>query len=133
MQGFKEPSPGTAIGKALAISVILSVLMMLTGLGFIRLLSGMRMDVSIAIVLVVFAISFIIATVLLDKMSDNLLASFMGGAAAALSITVFIVALVSGAYFLMDKTELPGTDSLLIGFAVCLIAGMVINRLTLKL
>jgi len=92
----------------------------------------MSLPLSLAIVFVVFAVSFIAATVLLDKASNGLLAAFMGGAAVALSVTIFIIALVSGAYFLIDKMELPGLDRLLTGFAICLIASLVINRLTLK-
>jgi hypothetical protein len=57
----------------------------------------------------------------------------MGGGAVALSVTVFVVALVSGVYFFIDKMALPGLDMLLTGFAICLIASLVINRLTLKL
>lgn len=134
MRGFEGSSPGAVIGKALAISVVVSLLMMLTSFGFMYLFSpGMSLPLSTAILLVVFAISFIAATVLLDRASDDLLASFMGGAAVAFSVTIFVVALVSGAYFLMDKMKLPGLDALLTGFAVCLIASLVINRLTLRL
>lgn len=134
MRGFEGSSPGAVIGKALAISVVVSLLMLLTSFGFMYLFSpGMSLPLSTAILLVVFAISFIAATVLLDRASDDLLASFMGGAAVAFSVTIFVVALVSGAYFLMDKMKLPGLDALLTGFAVCLIASLVINRLTLRL
>jgi hypothetical protein len=133
MQGFEESGPAMVIGKALAVSVIISILMLLTSLGFMRIFSGVGLDMSIGIMLVVFAISFIASTVLLDRASDDLLGSFMAGAAVALGVTFFIVALVSGAYFLIDKTPLPRVDMLLAGFAACLIASLIVNRLTLKL
>jgi len=133
MFGFEDSDPVVVIGKALGVSVIISILMMLTSLGFIYLFSGMSLPLSLAIILVVFAISFIAATVLLDKASNDLLAAFMGGAAVALGITVFVIALVSGASFIVDKMSLPGLDTLLTGFAICLIASLIINRLTLKI
>jgi len=132
MFGFEDSDPVVVIGKALGVSAVISALMLLTSLGFMYLFSGMSLPLSLAIVFVVFAVSFIAATVLLDKASNGLLAAFMGGAAVALSVTIFIIALVSGAYFLIDKMELPGPDLLLTGFAICLIASLVINRLTLK-
>jgi len=133
MKGFEASNPVMVIVKALAISFMLAVAMMLLSLGFMRLLSGAGLDLSMAVLLIVFAISFISATVLLDRMSDDLVASFMGGAAVALGATVFVVALVSGVYFLLDMMPLPGMDTLLTCFAICMIAGLIINRLTLKI
>lgn len=133
MLGFQGSDPAIVIGKALGVSVVISALMMLTSLGFMYLFSGMDLPLSMAIILVVFAISFIAATVLLDKASNDLAAAFMGGAAVALGVTVCVIALVSGAYFLTGKMNLPGLDSILTGFAICLIASLIINRLTLKL
>ncbi len=134
MRGFEESGPGIIIVKALGVSVVVSVLMLLTSLGFMYLFSpGMDLPLSTAVLLVVFAISFVAAAVLMERASDKLLASFMGGGAVALSITVFVVALVSGIYFFIAKMALPGLDTLLIGFAISLIASLVINRLTLKI
>jgi hypothetical protein len=134
MRGFEGSSPEVVIVKALGISVVVSLLMILASLGFMYLFSpGMNVPLSTAVLLVVFAISFVVAAVLLDRASDNLLASFMGGGAVALSATIFVVALVSGVYFFIDKMTLPGLDVLLTGFAICLIASLVINRLTLKI
>ena len=134
MDGFQGSNPGMVIGKALIVSLVISLFMMLTSFGFMYLFStGMDVPLSTAILLVVFAISFIAATVLLDRASNDLLAAFMGGGAIALGITVFIVALVSGVKFFIDKMPLPGLDALLTGFAICLIVSLVINRLTLKI
>ncbi len=69
---------GMVIGRALAVSVIISLLMMLTTLGFMYLFAGMSLPLSTATVLVVFAISFVIAAVLIDRASEDILASFMG-------------------------------------------------------
>jgi len=114
--------------------------MLLSSLGFIYLLSGMSLPLHMAIILVVFAISFIAAAVLLDKASNDLLAAFMGGAAVALGVTVLVVALAAGVNFILGLNShapnlpaFPGLDMLLTGFAVCLIASLIVNRLTLKI
>jgi hypothetical protein len=134
LSSFEASSPEAVIVKALGVSVVVSLLMLLTSLGFMYLFSpGVSLPLSTALLLVVFAVSFVAAAVLMERASDNMLASFMGGGAVALSVTVFIVALISGACYLIDKMALPGPDTLLTGFAICLIAGLVINRLTLKL
>jgi hypothetical protein len=137
MFGFEASDPAVVIGKALGVSVVISALMMLTSLGFMYLFSGMSLPLSAAIILVVFAVSFIAAAVLLDKASNDLLAAFMGGAAVALSVTVFVIALVSGSYYLVEMSfwqwVSDKVDMLLTGFAICLVASLIINRLTLKL
>jgi uncharacterized membrane protein YozB (DUF420 family) len=133
MRSLDGSGTGKVIGKALAISVTISLLMMLTTLGFMYFFSANILPLPMAIILIVFAVSFIIAAVLIDRASENLLASFMGGASVALSVTIFVIALVSGVYFLIDSKPLPGLDMLLTGFAGCLIASLVINRLTLRL
>jgi len=140
MLGFEGNDPMMVIGKALGVSVIISVLLLLSTLGFMYLLSGMSLPLHMAIILVVFAISFIAAAVLLDKASNDLLAAFMGGAAVALGVTVFVVALAAGVNYILDLNShvpklpaFPGLDMLLTGFAVCLIASLIVNRLTLKI
>jgi len=127
---------GKLIARALAISAAMAILMILTTLGFIYLFSpGASLPLPFAVLLIVFAVSFIGAAVLIDRASEDLLASFMGGAAVALSVTIFIVALVSGAAGIIDNGGLLGLDysTLLTGFAICLIASLIINRLTLRL
>ncbi len=134
MRGFEGSSPEMVIVKALGVSAVVSLLMLLTSLGFVYLFSpGMNMPLSTALLLVVFAVSYVAAAVLLERASDNMPAAFMGGGAVALGVTVFVVALVSGVSFLMNNMALPGPDVLLTGFAICLIASLVINRLTLKI
>ena len=134
MSDVLESGAGKVIARALAISAGMSLLMMLATIGFMYLFSdNAKLPLPLAALLIVFAISFIAAAVLIDRASEDLLASFMGGAAVALSVTIFITALVSGITGIADKMTLPGIDLLLTGFAVCLVASLVINRLTLQI
>jgi len=140
MAGFKdETGPGMIIARAIAISAIMSIAMMLMALGFMQLLSGSAdLPVSTAIVLIVFAISFIAAVVLMERAGNDQTASLVGGAAIALCVTVLVIALVSGVSYIGGQGDLlqnSGTDlnTLLTGFAICLVVSLIINRLTLKL
>jgi hypothetical protein len=140
MAGFNdETGPGMIIARAIAISAIMSIVMMLMALGFMQLLSGgADLPVSTAIVLIVFAVSFIAAVVLMERAGSDQTSSIVGGAAIALCVTILVIALVSGVAYIGGHGDLmnsPGTDlnTLLTGFAICLVASLVINRLTLKL
>jgi hypothetical protein len=134
MSDVSGSGAGVVIARALAVSVVMSLFMMLATLGFIYLFSdNAKLPLPLAVLFIVFAVSFIAVAVLIDRASEDLLASFMGGAAVALSVTIFITALVSGATGIADKMTLPDLDLLLAGFAVCLIASLIINRLTLNI
>jgi hypothetical protein len=140
MAGFKdETGPGMIIARAIAISAIMSIAMMLMALGFKQLYQGKAdLPISTAIVLIVFAISFIASVVLMERAGSGQTSSLVGGAAIALCVTVLITALVSGASYVVANSDLllakdPGLNTLLTGFAICLVASLIINRLTLKL
>lgn len=136
MAGFKEETgPGMVIARALVVSVIMALAMMLIAFGFMYLFSAnAELNVPTAVFLIVFAISFIIAAILLERSGISQVSSLIGGMAVALCATILVVALVSGIYFI-QKAMLYTVDSntILTGFAICLIASLVINRLTLKL
>lgn len=136
MAGFKEETgPGMVIARALVVSVIMALAMMLMAFGFMYLFSAnAELNVPTAVFLIVFAISFIIAAILLERSGISQVSSLIGGMAVALCATILVVALVSGIYFI-QKAMLYTVDSntILTGFAICLIASLVINRLTLKL
>ena len=108
MAGFKdETGPGMIIARAIAISAIMSIAMMLMALGFMQLLSGSAdLPVSTAIVLIVFAISFIAAVVLMERAGNDQTASLVGGAAIALCVTVLVIALVSGVSYIGGQGDL---------------------------
>lgn len=140
MAGFKdETGPGMVIARAIAISAIMSIAMMLMALGFKQLFSANAdLPISTAIILIVFAISFIASVVLMERAGSDQTSSLVGGAAIALCVTILVISLVSGVSYIGGHNDLlnsPGTDlnTLLTGFAVCLVASLIINRLTLKL
>lgn len=143
MLGFEASDPAVVIGRALGVSLAIAALMLLASLGFIYMFSseegllpngrGIDLGGHAAVFLVVFAVSFIAAFVLLDRASSNLPASFLGGAAIAFAVTVFAVALVAGACAINDGMRLPGADLLLTGFAACLVVALIVNRLTVRL
>lgn len=140
MAGFKnETSPGAVIARAIAISVIMSVAMILMALGFMQLCSPeANLPVSTAIVLIVFAVSFIAAFVLMERAGSDQTSSLIGGAVIALCATIFVASLLTGISYIAGNTGFynnsdTNLNTLLTGFAVCLVASLIINRFTLKL
>lgn len=112
----------------------MAVVMMLIAFGFMSLLRpGASLPVSMAITLVVFALSFVAVAVLLDKTGSGRTASLVGGAAVALGMTLFVVAIISGLFYAAKGMASLETETLLAGFAISLIASVVINQLTIKL
>jgi hypothetical protein len=83
--------------------------------------------------LLVFALAFVAAAVLLQRTGAGQTTAMIGGAAVALGFTIFIVTLCSGIYFLQSNTSALETDMLVGGFAIALVASVIINQLTLKI
>ena len=123
----------TILAKAFLIATIMAVAMMLMAFGFIKLLTNFSLPVSSAIVLLVFALTFIAAAVLLQRTGASQMTATIGGVAIASGFTIFAVTLCSGAFYLLSGTASLETDTLVGGFALALVASVIINQLTLKL
>ena len=138
MSGYsQEQGALRTIGKALAVSVAMAAIMMLMAYGFMYLFSDRAsLPFSMAIVLGIFAISFIVGAVLLERSGIGQVKAIAGGAAAAVVLTVAIVTAILGVINIVSigYPELYyQIDSILAGFAISLIAALVIDRLTLKI
>lgn len=124
----------TILARAFLIAVMMALAMMLMAFGFVYLLTpGASLPVSAAIMLLVFALVFIAAAVLLQRTGAGQTTSIIGGAAVALGFTIFIVTLCSGIIGLQAGAVTLETDTLIGGFAIALVASVIINQLTLKL
>lgn len=122
------------LARAFLIAVVMAFAMMLMAFGFVYLLTpGASLPVSAAIMLLVFALAFIAAAVLLQRTGAGQTTAMIGGAAVALGFTIFIVTLCSGVFFLQGNTVALETDMLVGGFALSLVASVIINQLTLKI
>ncbi|OPY28981.1 MAG: hypothetical protein A4E28_01138 [Methanocella sp. PtaU1.Bin125] len=126
---------GIAVARAFAVTVTMAALMMLMALGFMHLLSGeASLPVSTAIVLVVFALSFVASAVLLDRAGTGQVQSLIAGAVIAMGMTILILTVYSGIIFVqnggLDSLDL---ETLLYGFAASLIVSVIVDRLVLKI
>lgn len=126
---------GVAVARAFAVTITMTVLMMLIALGFMHLLSSeASLPVSMAIILVVFALSFVASAVLLDRSGTGQVQSLIAGAVIAIGITILILTVYSGIIF-VGNGNLNNLDleTLLYGFAAALIVSVIIDRLVLKI
>ena len=122
------------LARAFLIAVVMALAMMLMAAGFMYLLKpDASLPISAAIMLLVFALAFIASAVLLQRIGAGQATSLIGGAAIAVGFTAFIVTLCSGVLSLQSGAVALETDTLVGGFAIALVASVVINQLTLKL
>ena len=104
----------------------------------IRLLPEMRPATNClkhgAIALVIFAVSFVAAAVLMDRAGTGQVQSLITGGVVALCVTAFILTIYGGVKLVSDGglNDLD-METLLIGFAISLIASVIIDRLVLKI
>lgn len=125
---------GTIVAKAFVVTVAMAVVMMLIAFGFMYLFSPqMSIPVSMAVILVVFALSFVASAVLLDRAGTGQVQSLIAGAVVALGITVLVLTAGCGVYYVQQGMLALDLETLLVGFAVALIASVVIDRLILKI
>ncbi|MGA9139977.1 MAG: hypothetical protein WBZ29_07125 [Methanocella sp.] len=133
---------GMAVARAFAVTVTMTVLMMLIALGFMYIMPhitgqediGGWLPVSIAVTLVIFAVSFVASAVLMDRAGTGQVQSLIAGAVVALSVTVLILTIYSGIKFIQEGMLVDmDLETLLLGFAISLIASVIIDRLVLKI
>ncbi|CAJ37524.1 hypothetical protein [Methanocella arvoryzae] len=124
----------TALARAFLIAVLMALVMMLMAFGFVYLLNpGASLPISAAVMLLAFALAFIAAAVLLQRTGAGQTTAIIGGAAIAMGFTIFVVTLCTGVLYLQSGAAAVETDTMVGGFAIALVASVIINQLTLKL
>ena len=129
-----------AVARAFVVSVTLAALMVLMAFGFIYFQAhleagGLPKDITMAMVLVVFALAFVATAVLLDRSGIGQAQALVGGAILALGITVLVTSVAVGVYYVSQGMmgQDFDRDTLLTGFAVAIVASVIIDRLVLKI
>ncbi len=131
-----------AVARAFAVTVTMTVLMMLIALGFMYIMPHITgqennfdwLPVSIAVALVIFAVSFVASAVLIDRAGTGQVQSIIAGAVVALCITVLILTIYSGIKFIQEGMLVDmDLETLLVGFAISLISCVIIDLLMLKI
>jgi hypothetical protein len=136
----ESSSVKSAIVKAFAVSITMAALMVLLALGFMSVIphfiSGEDISrwlmLPLGAALVIFAVSFVAAAVLLDRAGTGQLQSVIVGAIVALGVTALVLVVYAGAKSINDNTMTIDNETLLAGFALSLIASAIIDRLILK-
>lgn len=140
MAAAESGSAGRAVTRAFIVAITLGAGMVLMALGFMSLdANGLPDTVTLGIILVAFAVSFVASAVLLDRSGTGSTQSVIVGAILALGITVVALTVYCGAKYINDGMPTlsnglmtPDYQMLLAGFALALIASAIIDRLVLK-
>jgi|AGTN01.1.fsa_nt_gi hypothetical protein len=128
------------VTQAFAVSIAMAIVMVLMALGFMSVVPhfvrgedlSQWLIVPLSIALFVFALSFVAAAVLLDRVGTGRIQSLVVGAVVSLAITVLILAVYAGAKYINDGAMASDNETLLAGFALALIGSVIIDRLILS-
>ena len=118
------------INKPLII-IVIAIFMLIVALGVLGIVQGKIFNQSqtsylLIILLVIFAISFIIGSVFFENKGVNKLHSLIGGCAIALIIVFSIITFISGiAYIFNGAICNIGPELLISAFAICMIISMI--------
>ena len=132
---------GPAIARAFVVSITLAILIVLMAIGFMSIAPhfissgdlGSWLIVPLAVALAIFALCFVVVSVLLDRAGTGQWQSIVIGGVLALGTTVLILTIYSGLKMVNDGSVTLDNETLLAGFALALIAGAIVDRLVLKI
>ncbi|MCD4703572.1 MAG: heat-shock protein [Methanosarcinaceae archaeon] len=115
--------------EALAISGGMAIFMIGIALGIMDMISTKISPLPVAVILLIFAILFIVGSVFFEKRGADEVGSLLGGGLVSFATTFSIISFFGGLIFaLNDGTTTIGWEKLISALAICMIASMLIVR-----
>ncbi len=116
--------------EALAASTALALFMISVAMGIMNIASTKTTPVPIAVILLIFAIVFIIGSVFFENRGADHSGSMIGGAIASFIVTFSATAFLTGLAFVMSEGfKQISWEQILSSLAVCMIASMLIIKM----
>ncbi len=115
--------------KTLAIAVFMGIFLVDMGLGLFDIFSTKESPLPSAVVLLIFAVTFIAGMVFYEKNGLDTLSSLVGGALAGFGFSFVLVSLVGGVQFaLRGGISVVGWDQVISAVAASMIASVVMLK-----
>ncbi len=115
--------------EALAISGGMAVFMIGIALGIMDMISTNISPLPPSVILLIFAILFIVGSVFFEKRGADEIGSLLGGGIISFATTFSIISFFGGVNFAIDDgITTIGWDKLVSALAICMIASMLIVR-----
>lgn len=123
-------SSNNPVTQALVVYITMAIFMICVGLGIMNIISTRTIPISYAILLLIFAILFIVGSVFFENKGAEHVGSLIGGGIVALIVTFAIVAFISGLYAAVHgEINKIGWEGIITGLAMGMIASLVIIKL----
>ncbi|MGM0771192.1 MAG: heat-shock protein [Halobacteriota archaeon] len=116
--------------QALAVSGTMSIFMIGMALGVMNILSTGVSPMPSSVILLIFAVVFIVGSVFFEKRGADQIGALIGGCIVSLAATISIFSFFGGVDFVLkDGLSLLGWDRLISALAICMIASMLLVKL----
>ncbi|WP_440953462.1 heat-shock protein [Methanococcoides sp. FTZ1] len=116
--------------QALAVSGTMSIFMIGMAIGVMNIISTRISPMPSYMILLIFAVIFIVGSVFFEKRGADQIGALIGGCVVSLASTISIFSFFGGVDFVLNGglTEL-GPDRLISALAICMIASMLLVKL----
>jgi hypothetical protein len=115
--------------QAIAISTTMALFMIGVAMGIMTLLSTKTAPLPFAIILLIFAVIFIAASVFFENRGADHIGSLIGGGIAAFAVTFALTAFFTGVSFAFHGGIRDiGWERMISALAICMIASMLIIK-----
>lgn len=112
--------------SALVISTILALGMISIVFGAIYLFTYKEIAVPMPVLLMAFAIAFVLSSVFFEERGADRIGALIGGGITAIMLSLILVLTCSGVLYLLTHGMETGIDKIASMLAICMIIGMVI-------
>ncbi|WP_321416994.1 heat-shock protein [uncultured Methanomethylovorans sp.] len=119
--------------QAIAVSTSMALFMIGVAMGIMTMLSPQYKPLPFAMILLIFAVIFIAASVFFENRGADHVGSLIGGGIAAFAVTFAVTAFFTGILYVVSNIGIKGIgelgwDTIVSALAICMIASMLIIK-----
>jgi hypothetical protein len=119
--------------QAIAISTSMAVFMIGIAMGIMTMLGTKNTPLPFAVMLLIFAVIFIAASVFFENRGADHMGSLVGGSIAAFAVTFAVTAFFTGVSYIIMNLGVKGVgdigwDTMISALAICMISSMLIIK-----
>jgi len=112
--------------RALGISIILALAMISIVFGAIHLFTAREISVPLPVLLMAFAIVFVLGSVFFEERGADRIGALIGGGVVAMVLSLVLILICGGVLYLLIHGMETGIDRIVSMLAVCMVIGMAV-------
>ncbi|MEA1945513.1 MAG: heat-shock protein [Euryarchaeota archaeon] len=110
--------------RALGISIILALGMISIVFGAIHLFAAREISVPLPVLLMAFAVVFVLGSVFFEERGADRIGALIGGGVTAMVLSLVLILICGGVLHLLTQGMETGIDRIVSMLAVCMVIGM---------